>query len=399
MTLRREAMKQWASWAKTGVVLLAFAAGVVVLMFWLSGKFSPKVPGASSAQATEASTADRHVAMVRIVTRPLSESAVGSIRAVHETSIGSKLLARVIDIKLKAGQKVNKGHVLVRLDDTDLRAKLEQAKAAVRSLDAVRRQTLADEQRLRQLVETRAVSRQDYERAQTAMHTAEADFLRAQETVKEVQSLVDAATVESPIDGTVIDKKVDVGDMVAPGQILLTLYDPARMQMVASVRESLTRRLRVGQEIGVAIDGLNKQCSGTVSEIVPEAQSASRSFQVKVTGPCPTGIYSGMFGRITIPLDEERIPAIPQGSVRKVGQLELVEVVVDGKATQRAIRTGRYLGDVVDGDGNELKDQVEVLSGLQPGEQIVVQAAAARAAANCPAPGSQSTPTEEARHD
>ena len=55
--------------------------------------------------------------------------------------------------------------------------------------------------------------------------------------------------------------------------------------MVANVRESLTRQLQVGQSIGVRIEGLDKQCMGTVSEIVPEAQSASRAFQVKVTGP------------------------------------------------------------------------------------------------------------------
>ena len=128
---------------------------------------------------------------------------------------------------------------------------------------------------------------------------------RAQETVNEVQATLDWATIRSPIDGTVIDKKVDVGDMVTPGQMLVTLFDPKRMQLVASVRESLTHRLQVGQSIGVQVEGLNKQCSGTVSEIVPEAQSASRSFQVKVTGPCPPGIYSGMFGRILIPLDRK----------------------------------------------------------------------------------------------
>ena len=54
--------------------------------------------------------------------------------------------------------------------------------------------------------------------------------------------------------------------MVTPGQMLVTLFDPKRMQLVASVRESLTRNLQVGQNIGVRIDGLNKQCSGTVSE-------------------------------------------------------------------------------------------------------------------------------------
>jgi hypothetical protein len=106
-----------------------------------------------------------------------------------------------------------------------------------------------------------------------------------------------------------------------------------------------------------------QQCVGTISEIVPEAQAASRAFQVKVTGPCPPGIYSGMFGRIVIPLDEEEVLVLPRRAVRIVGQLELVDVAQDGRAERRSIRTGRVLDD-----------DVEVLSGLREGEQVVVAA-------------------------
>ena len=266
---------------------------------------------------------------------------MGTIRAVHEIAVGSKLLARVVEVNIKAGQEVKANDVLVRLDDTDLRAKLEQAKAAVTSIEAVRTQAAADEERGTSLMKSNAISRQEYEKTVTTLRSAEADLQRAQQTVNEVQATLDWATIRSPIDGTVIDKKVDAGDMVTPGQLVATLFDPKRMQLVANVRESLTRQLQVGQIIGVQIEGLDKQCGGTVSEIVPEAQSSSRAFQVKVTGPCPEGIYSGMFGRILIPLGMEQVLVIPRAAVRKVGQLELVQVVEGGKATQRAIRTGR----------------------------------------------------------
>ncbi len=165
----------------------------------------------------------------------------------------------------------------------------------------------------------------------TAVRSSAADLLRAQEAVKEMQATLDWATVRSPVDGIVTDKKIDVGDMVTPGQMLLTLFDPRQMQLVASVRESLAHELQVGQKIGVRVDVLKKICSGTVSEIVPEAQSASRSFLVKVTGPCPAGIYTGMFGRIMIPLQEEKVLVIPSRAVRDVGQLELVDVVENGQ--------------------------------------------------------------------
>jgi len=161
----------------------------------------------------------------------------------------------------------------------------------------------------------------------------------------------------------VIDKNVDVGDMVTPGQLLVTLFDPTQMQLVASVRESLTDKLQVGQKIDVKIDTLKLQCSGTVSEIVPEAASASRSFEVKVTGPCPPGVYAGMSGRVFIPLQEEQVLVIPRQAVRSVGQLQLVDVLENGQVVRRTIRTGRTKGD-----------DIEVLSGLRDGEQVVLPA-------------------------
>jgi RND family efflux transporter MFP subunit len=365
---RAMVLAKWTRWGGRIAVLLVFAVGVIVLLLWLAGRFEPKVPAKSTTPLPQSSVVKGEVEPVRLVRLPLYESAVGTVRAVHETTIGSKLLARVMEVNLKAGQKVRTGDVLVRLGDTDLKAKLQQARAALASIEAVRAQAAVEEKRYAQLRQSKAVSGQEYEKVATALQSAEADSLQAQATVNEVQATLDWATIRSPIDGTVIDKKVDVGDMVTPGQMLVTLFDPKRMQLVASVRESLAHQLKEGQNIGVQIERLSKQCSGTISEIVPEAQSNSRTFQVKVTGPCPPGIYSGMFGRILIPLDDEEVLVIPGRAVQHVGQLQLVNVLEDGRVTRRSIRTGRRLG------GN-----VEVLSGLQEGEQVVAPASAPKA--------------------
>ena len=198
------------------VVLLSFVAGVAVLLLWLAGKFSPKVPVAATAEAQPPDVEGR-LAPVRLLRLPLFESAVGTIRAVHETSIGSKLLARVVEVNLKAGQKVKTGDVLIRLDDTDLRAKLQQARAAVASAEAVYTQAAGDEKRYAQLVKTRTVSRQQYDSAVAALRIGRGRSAPRQAAVSEVQATLDWATIRSPIDGTVIDKKVDVGDMVTPG--------------------------------------------------------------------------------------------------------------------------------------------------------------------------------------
>jgi RND family efflux transporter MFP subunit len=355
-------LQKWAAWGGQVVILFVFAGGVTLLLLWLAGTFAPKVVAQAVPAASTPDAAPAIVAQVRLLRVPKVETAVGTIRPVHETTIGTRLLARVIEVNLKAGQAVNAGDILVRLDDVDLRARRRQAEAVLHAAEAARLQAESDVNRSANLMKSNAVSRQEHERAGTALRSAQAEFRRAKESINEIQAMLEWATICSPIRGIVIDKKVDVGDTVTPGQMLATLFDPTRMQLVASVRESLAHCLQVGQPIEVQIESFNKLCIGTISEIVPEAESSSRAFQVKVTGPCPEGIYSGMFGRIVIPLDEQKVLVIPRQAVQHVGQLDLVNVATDGAVSRRAVRLGRILGD-----------EVEVLSGLREGERVQVR--------------------------
>jgi hypothetical protein len=121
----------------------------------------------------------------------------------------------------------------------------------------------------------------------------------------------------------------------------------------------LARRLKVGQPVEVQIDSFHKQSTGTISEIVPQAASSSRAFEVKVSGTCPEGVYSGMFGRILIPLDEEPVLLIPRQAVQSIGQLDLVDVATRSAVSRRAVRLGRFFGE-----------DIEVLSGLREGESV-----------------------------
>src|SRR4051812_34710019 len=119
MNTFRKIGHQWTHWAGRTALLLLFTTGVTVLLLWLAGKFSPKVSMQAERVAASKDKAPGRVAVVRLVQLPLVETAVGTIRPVHEITIGTKLLARVIEVNLKAGQVVNAGSVLVRLDDSD----------------------------------------------------------------------------------------------------------------------------------------------------------------------------------------------------------------------------------------------------------------------------------------
>jgi len=344
-----------------------FLIVVVVALLWLAGAFHKKIGPSDEKTPFPAvsghAIGDVHLVSVRRIRIPRIESSVGTIKAVHEAAVASKLLSKVIEVRVIAGQRVEVGDLLVQLDDADLKARLEQTQAAARSAQAARNQAKIEHERVAKLFEQSAAASIELDRVQNALLSAEAEATRTEQATKEAQAVLEYAAIRSPISGVVIDKKVEVGDTVSPGQVLLTLYDATRMQLVASVRESLTQRLTMGQTVEVEIEALKKRCAGRVSEIVPEAQAASRSFLVKVTGPCPAGIYSGMFGRLLIPLDEEEITVVPRHAVQRIGQLDVVEAVDESTLRRRAIQLGREFGD-----------DIEVLAGLREGEQVALSA-------------------------
>jgi RND family efflux transporter MFP subunit len=338
-------------------------AGIIVvtlLLLILAGVFHAKV-GEVSTEGRSPSSAELPTTDVRLIRRPRFETAVGTVKSTHESAVASKLLARVVEVNVKAGQAVNQGDVLVRLDDADLQARLKQVSAAETTARARKDQAVADFSRSESLIAKKAISQAAYDQALAATKAATSELERAEQAVREATVMLDYATIRAPLSGIIVDKRLEPGDTVTPGQILLTLYDPTRMQLVASVRESLAQRLKVGETVAARLESLDKDCQATVSEIVPEAAAASRSFTVKVTGPCPPGVYSGMFGRLIIPLAEEEIVVVPATAVRRIGQLTMVDVVRDGETQPRSIQVGRHIGT-----------DLEVLSGLRPREKVVV---------------------------
>ena len=366
MALRR-AKSRFGGVARTVATGVAFLAIVVVLLLWLAGVFHAKIDDAGRAAGGESglrtgrAVGTSELVAVQSIRVPRVETAVGTVQAVSESSIAAKLLAKVIEVNATAGQRVQAEDVLVRLDDAGLQARLEQALAAEAGAVAARDQAQIEQDRMVGLMEKQAAAPIESDRVRSTLKTVEAELQRARQAVIEARTVLDYATIKAPMAGVVVDKLIEEGDTVTPGQVLLTMYDPTRMQLVASVRESLTRRLAVGGRVGVRVDALAKTCEGVVSEIVPEADSVSRSFQVKVTGPCPPGIYSGMFGRLLIDMDEERVLVVPRRCVRRVGQLSVVEVAVGETLRRRVVQLGR-----------SFDDNVEVLSGLREGERVAL---------------------------
>jgi RND family efflux transporter MFP subunit len=327
-------------------------------MVWLAGGFRHRIgPGPTEAGAVSLGGAP--TAPVESVTVPLEEEAVGTVRAAHETQVGAKVMARVLEVRAHAGQHVEEGQVLIELERGDLEARANQAEAAVGAARAALDQAQTNFDRIQKLRAQNSASELEFTTATNELNAARANHEKAEGALREARAVLEYTTIRSPLTGVVIDKAVDVGDMVAPGQTVMRLYD--RLQLVAAVRESLATRLKVEQSLPVTVDALNLHCSGTISEIVPEADVLSRVFQVKVTGPCPAGVIPGMFGRLRIPLGERSELRIPRSAVRRVGQIPFVYRKVDA---DRVERTFVQLA-------GETAEHVVIASGLSAGDVVV----------------------------
>lgn len=354
----------------TWLFALGGTVGVGWLLMALGGFFHPKVEPSETDLHRKIPAGAVQVA-VREEERPRFETAVGSVEPIHESSLSARILSRIIELELTAGQSVTEGQVLVRLDDTDLKARQAQATAAYDAAMATQNQAATEFQRAQSLRANNVISQSELDTAEANFLTAQAGVQRADQAVNEAKAVLEYATIRAPFSGIIVDKRVESGDTVTPGQVLLTLYDPTRMQLVASVREGLASKLEVGQRVSARLESLDHECDATISEVVPQANIGSRSFLVKVTGPCPPGIYSGVFGRLLIPIESEKVTLVPEAAILRVGQLTMVDLVEGEHVRRQMVRLGRTFDGASVATGVSGGD-VEVLSGVEPGDTVLV---------------------------
>ncbi len=350
---------------KTLKTILGVVVGLgllVVTILWMSGTFRDRVaPGQVSPPGERVAPA-AGTAQVHEVTEHVIEEAVGTLRAERRTQVSSKILATINDIKVRAGDKVNAGDVLVTLDSRDLATQLAQARQNVTSLEANLKNLKLAYEREKALYENQATSKSSLDQKEAAYQMASADLERVRQAVGEAEVAMSNAVIKSPVSGVVVDRLAEPGDMAAPGRPLLSVYDSTALRLEAPVRELLATTLSVGDKLQVRIDALELTLEGTIDEIVPEAEASSRSFLVKVGIPKHEGLYSGMFGRLLIPAGERQRVCMPVAALQQVGQLAFVSVVDQGRVERRLVKTGEH----------SERGFIEVLSGVAPGETVLL---------------------------
>ena len=339
---------------------------LVLAVAWLSGACGDRVEPGEGSVAVERAPEGAITATVEAVESTVVEPVSGTVASARQTTVSSKILARIAAITVGAGSVVSEGDVLVRLDARDLDARTREAEEGLRGARARLELARSERDRFEKLFASDVASRQQLDRARSAFAVARAELQAAEERVGEARVGSSYAEIRAPVSGRVVDRLAEPGDTAAPGVPLLRLYDPSALRLEAPVRETLAVRLDVGQPMSVHVEALATSFEGTIEEIVPFAEPGARTLLVKVRLPPHPDLVAGMFGRLEVPAGERRRLLVPREAVSRTGQLEFVTVVgPDDALERRLVTTGPEQGDVV-----------EVLSGLAAGERVLLRAAA-----------------------
>jgi RND family efflux transporter MFP subunit len=367
----------------TRIFLLAAVAGLMVGC-GEKGKHGP-------------ASAERHlvtgveVVIVRAGPRERIAEVVGTVRAQKIAAVAPQVLGRITSLPVSEGTRVERGAVLATIDDTAIRAQLAAAEAMVAEAEAGREEVepaiaqaeagkaLAEKtyERFRKLHEEKVVTPQEFDEVEVRRTVAVKEYeraldRRAQLAAKTAQAKAQAdaaramlsyTLVTAPFAGIVTEKKVDAGSMAVPGVPIAVLEETGRYRIEASVPETYLGTLKVGSRVRMVLDGEGgEEMAGSVSEVVPTVDPASRTFTVKVDLPRGAELRTGMFGRVLFPVGMDTILVVPQRAISRVGGYDaLYTVTADNVARLVMVTTGKAFGD-----------EVEILSGVEAGARVAV---------------------------
>ena len=337
--------------------LLAIVA-LLLMIAWMAGLFVDKIePGVAVIEQTgPGDPVAVEAAEVSII-----EKVPASVEAAQATLISSRLLARIVAVRVRAGDSVSKGELLLELENSDISAQVQQAEAIIDANTARLTEARQNLGRVKELQTGGVMSVADLDKAQAIHDALLADLAGARQALEEARTAMAYTKILAPFDGRVVDRFAEPGDTAQPGMKLLALYNPLSLRVEAQVREKVALDLEVGQALQVEIPSMQKIVDAVIEERVPAADPGSRSFLVKAGVAFDTSLLPGMYARLLIPVGRGTQLLIPADRVVHVGQLDLVWVYLDGQSYRRFVRIGQ-----VNEDG-----QVEILAGLSEGELVL----------------------------
>ncbi len=325
---------------------------LMAVLLLAAGCGSKDEPPTSAVSAAPQTTVQGAIVEIRTSEAPIRVEATGQVMPIFQAVLSSRIQGTIDQLLVREGTQVVKGQTLIQLDNRDVQAELARTAAEVENAKA-------HLDRMRALHAQDAVSKQEMENATRTYKVAEANH-------KAVLAQLSYTVVKAPFDGVITEKKVEAGELASPGQPLLKMENPRQLRLEATVAEGDLKSVSRGDKIPVIIDALEGPAlAGIVGQILPAGDPQTHTFTVKVDLPSVPGLKTGMFGRFQLDKGITRTILVPETAMVERGELTSVFAVgSDRIARLRWVKTGR-----------RFDKQVELLSGVNVGELVLLDAA------------------------
>lgn len=318
--------------------------------------------------------------------RPLSVTidVVGTLTAGSTLSVTPQLSGAVTFVGADVGQAVKKGQVLLKLDDSTLRAQLSQAQAALEQAQNAVQQAKANRDlaastldRIKALYNVGGASQQDLNNAQTQFTNAQvayqsastAGIQSAQSQIQNLQSQLAKTIITSPVDGTLASRGVNVGEVVGPGQPVMSLVDRGPLKFNATLSSTQTDLVKLGQAVNLRTDALpGESFVGKISSVGPASIATGQFFPLEVRVFDPNNrLRVGMIATGHLQAKySPNVPAIPATAIVQIGNQDYVYKVAQGKAVRTPVQLG------LSGKDQSGTPYQVVTAGLALGDKVVV---------------------------
>lgn len=324
--------------------------------FWMGGIL---LLGVSAVQADQLD-----VAPVEYRDVEQSYSAEGLVEATRQSTVSAQISGRIKEINFDVGEPVSKGKVILRIDERETAQALAGSTAKVAQAQAALQNAKATYERSKQLFQQKFISQSALDKTKADFDVARAQAAASEAGAEQAGLAHSYSEVIAPYSGVVAARLVEVGEMVMPGKPMMVGFDPAGMRVIVSVPQYQLSAIGKNPQARVEIPSLNRWIKASSVTVQPLADARTHSTQVRVYLPeNETGIYPGMFVRTHFVVGKSTRLVVPSSAILRRGEVVAVYVVDDQNAVKlRQVRLGE-----VSAEG-----AVEILAGLNPGENIAL---------------------------
>lgn len=291
--------------------------------------------------------------------------AMGTIFPVHDVLISSETAGTITEVYVEVGDWVEKGAPLVQIDPELKQLAQDQAEARLIEAKAAYEKAKKDFERNKKLFETHDISEYVYENARLHKESAEAAYLTAQANVKMARRHLKDARIESPVNGFVAARLVELGATVAPGSPVAKVVDIRQVKVKFGVPETEIVKINKGQLAKITLDSYPAETfEGTVCAVGPQANLSTRTFPVEVSVEnTEYRLKAGMVARVEVATETiQNVPLLPKSALLERSGQTIIFVINQGIAQRRIPQLGLESGDEIAlVDGAEAGDEVVIL--------------------------------------